>query len=232
MNKFLLRIGLPLVIGGIVCAAVLSSGCAKDESPTNPVTPPDTTLTRFVAVNYIDLAKIGRISKFRSGIGHDYSDDSEHCRSMKHYFEPLDTVDWASVAITCPVDATVNVLRDDFAGKQVEMIVDGHTAYSIVIFHIALDSPLTVGQHLKGGQRLGHHIGSMTMSDIAVRMNNRLVSFFDIITDSLFAEFQARGVASRDSIIISRAARDADPLYCSGDAFGTAGTLANWVALK
>jgi hypothetical protein len=43
---------------------------------------------RFAESNCIELHKISRISKFRSGAGHDYSDDFETCRSMKHYFDP------------------------------------------------------------------------------------------------------------------------------------------------
>ncbi|TRZ90870.1 MAG: hypothetical protein D4R84_15485, partial [Rhodocyclaceae bacterium] len=41
---------------------------------------------KFVATNYIDISKIFQLSKFRSSAGHDYSDDLEKCRSMKHYF--------------------------------------------------------------------------------------------------------------------------------------------------
>src|SRR4051812_45142711 len=53
---------------------------------------------KFVNTNYIDMRKITRISKFRSAVGHDYSDatqfgpnddikgfgPTESCRSMKH----------------------------------------------------------------------------------------------------------------------------------------------------
>ena len=45
-------------------------------------------IPKFVNINYIELYKIYCISKFRSAIGHDYSDDFESCRSMKHYFHP------------------------------------------------------------------------------------------------------------------------------------------------
>ena len=48
-------------------------------------------IPQFAGVDYIELAKISRISKFRSGIGHDYSDDFEQCRSMKHYYMPIST---------------------------------------------------------------------------------------------------------------------------------------------
>lgn len=51
----------------------------------------DTVITipfpaKFITTDYIELDKIDRVSKFRSGIGHDYRDDAESCRSMKHYF--------------------------------------------------------------------------------------------------------------------------------------------------
>lgn len=48
---------------------------------------------RFVSKNYIELGKIHRISKYRSSVGHDYSDYKESCRSLKHYFEPLESID-------------------------------------------------------------------------------------------------------------------------------------------
>ena len=43
---------------------------------------------RIVTASYIDLSKIERISRFRSTVGHSYTDGSETCRSMKHYFQP------------------------------------------------------------------------------------------------------------------------------------------------
>lgn len=40
----------------------------------------DRGIPKFVPMNYIELSKISRISKFRSGAGHDSSDDFERCR--------------------------------------------------------------------------------------------------------------------------------------------------------
>jgi hypothetical protein len=40
-------------------------------------------IPRFVQADYIELAKIGQISRFRSGVGHEYSDAIEFCRSMQ-----------------------------------------------------------------------------------------------------------------------------------------------------
>ena len=65
------------------------------------------TVPQFVGKsNYLDLNKIDKISKFRSGMGHDYSDDFESCRSMKHYFDP-NVEDYSLIDIFSPVDGIV-----------------------------------------------------------------------------------------------------------------------------
>lgn len=190
---------------------------------------------RFVACDYIELEKIERISKFRSGIGHDYRDDSESCRSMKHYYQPKTSVDWFTVKIFSPVGGTIVRIFDEWAGTQLQIQPFDHPAYGIIIFHIALLKPLATGDSVAAGAQLGYHIGSQTMSDIAVSYSQqnswKLLSYADILTDTLFQKYQARGVAFRSDLIISKEARDADPLNCSGDTFGTSGTIENWKPL-
>lgn len=174
---------------------------------------------KFVDTNYIDLTKIFQLSKFRSSAGHDYSDDLEKCRSMKHYFMKPD----ATVAIWSPVAGTVSALRDEFVGTQVQITADVQPAFTFVIFHVALAKPLIVGEHVTEGQRLGNHGGLETYSDIAVAVNAangyRLVSYFETLTDAAFAAFKSRGIASPSQLIISKAERDAAPYACSGQAF-------------
>ncbi len=191
---------------------------------------------KFAAVNYIDLLTIGRISKFRSAVGHDYWDDFEQCRSLKHYFEPLGSVDWASITITSPVSGSVLRIYEEWAGTQVQIRCDDQPAFIIIIFHVAMANPLAVGDRVAAGQVLGHHIGSQTMSDIAVGVVTghgwKLVSWFDIMTDAVFQQYQARGVTSRSAMVITQQERDGDPLGCAGDAFLSEGTLANWVVLQ
>ncbi len=192
--------------------------------------------TRFIKVDYIELDKIERISKFRSGIGHDYRDDAESCRSMKHYYQPKNKVAWSSVKIFSPVGGTVVRLFDEWAGTQVQIRPYDQPLFTIIIFHIALQKMLTAGDSVTAGQQLGTHIGSQTMSDIAVGYSQqnqwKLFSYFDVMSDSLFQMYTDRGVPSRNSCIISEAARDADPLNCSGELFRTSGTLENWVNLN
>ena len=86
------------------------------------------------------------------------------------------------------------------------------------------------------GQILGTHIGKKTMSDIAIGVNTpggwKLVSYFEVIADVVFQNYIARGVSSRNAVIISKQARDAAPLTCNGEDFVDSGNLVNWVFLN
>lgn len=213
--------------------------CNKHEtpSPLSPTINETTHDTVFVIRHdYIELAKIERISRFRSGIGHDYSDDSEDCRSMKHYYQPKNSVMWSSVKIFSPVSGTVVRTFDEWAGTQVQIQPFMYSSYTVIIFHVALQRVLAIGDTVTAGEQLGTHIGSQTMSDVAVGFSAqnqwRLVSYFDLISDSLFLQYQNRGASSRSDLIITKQARDADPLNCSGETFGTEGKLSNWVVLQ
>lgn len=193
-------------------------------------------IPKFVGVDYIELDNIYRISKFRSGIGHDYSDDFESCRSMKHYFQPKDSVDWSTIKIFSPVNGTISKIYEEWAGTQVQIKSEEYPAFSFIIFHVNLIDPLNVGDVVTAGQQLGTHIGSQTMSAIAVGVNTpngwKLVSYFDVMTDSVFQNYQARGLTYRTDAIISKEARDADPLSCVGEDFTNSGNLENWVYLN
>lgn len=155
---------------------------------------------------------------------------------MKHYFEPKSSVEWSGVKLYSPITGKVFRLRQEWAGTQVELTSDQYPAFHFFIFHINLLGPLNVGDRITAGQQLGTHIGSQTMSDIAVGVVTpkgwKLVSYFEVLTDSTFQVYRLRGVNSRAALIISREARDADTLRCSGDTFLNSGTLPNWVTLN
>lgn len=196
-------------------------------------------IPRFVESDYIELAKIERISRFRSGVGHDYSDGFESCRSMKHYFQPSNTVNWASIQIRSPVAGTVSRLDQERlagGGTQVRIKSRDFPAFCFILFHVRTNGPVSVGDFVSAGQLLGTHVGTQSTSDIAVGVSTpagwRLLSYFDVMTDSLFATYQARGINSRIDVIISKEARDADPLTCNGGKFASPGNLPNWVTLR
>jgi hypothetical protein len=192
-------------------------------------------IPKFATVDYIELDKIYRISRFRSSVGHSYWDDFESCRSLKHYFEPKSEVDWSTIKIFSPVQGTVYTMLEEGAGTQVQIKSTQYPAFYFIIFHINLANPLKVGDMINAGQQLGTHIGSQTYSDIAVGVTTpegwKLVSYFDVMIDLVFQGYQEHGVSSRDMMIISKEARDADTLTCYGEEFTNSGHLENWVIL-
>ena len=68
-----------VIVGGIVVTFLSYQKTIQNLDENN--------LPKFVQADWIDISRIGSISKFRSAVGHDYSHGtSETCRSMKHYF--------------------------------------------------------------------------------------------------------------------------------------------------
>jgi hypothetical protein len=202
-----------------------------------------TPLPRFVTTHYISPAVVSSISLFRSGVGHDYSDDFESCRSMKHYFQMLGA-DWSTVEIRSPVAGRVVDRYDEWAGSKLVIRARDQHAFFFEIFHVVLTPlDLVVGDAVEEGQVLGHHVGSQTYSDIALGVQTavdgpnsyirgrRYVSYFDVLSDALFADYQARGVPDRAALQISAAERDAAPLPCIGETFTSGDTLQEYFDL-
>ncbi|HNS74027.1 MAG TPA: hypothetical protein PKI81_11510 [bacterium] len=195
-------------------------------------------IPRFVDVNYIDFERVNKISRFRSAIGHDYSDDEEDCRSMKHYFWLDGSAGWESARIYAPVNGTVVWRFEEFLGTQIWIRSDEYPDFQFGIFHLLLaDSTLAEGRKVLAGELLGTHFSGRTYSDIATAFitpyQRRLISYFDVMTDGLFQRYQARGLAERSDVIISRAERDAHPLTCAGEAIISGmGVLEDWVTLR
>jgi hypothetical protein len=220
---------------------VISLGCSKksdgNDTPNDIWDIDKDGIPKFINTNYIELSKIGSISKYRSSVGHDYSDSYEHCRSMKHYFKPKDDVDWTSVKIYSPVTGTITRVEQEWSGTKLEIASDDYPAFRFSIFHINLQGTRNVNDKIAAGEYLGTHIGSETFSDISVIVNDpsrqgRMVSFFDVITDDVFKEYSDRGINSRADLIIPKAVRDANPLTCTGDTFNSADVLECWVNLN
>ncbi len=194
-------------------------------------------LPKFILKDYIELDKIDSISRFRSGAGHDYSDSYEACRSMKHYYRPRMNIDWTTIKIFSPVNGVVVDTLNEWTGTQILIRPFGMPAFWITIFHVNITPALSPGDTVWSGQHIGYHSSNQTGSDIAIQMSDvnstwRKVSYFDLMTDKLFACYMSRGVMTRDTLIISKTARDADPLLpCNGNQFFYQGTIDNWVTL-
>jgi hypothetical protein len=225
----------------ILILVLIIPGCKKNhdtEQPLNDTWDIDKDgIPKFVNTNYIELSKIYRISKFRSSFGHDYSDFTEHCRSMKHYFEPKSSIDWTTVKIYSPISGVITRLEQEWAGTKIEIASDKYPAFRISIFHINLQITKNVNDTITAGRLLGTQIGSMTDSDVSVIVNDptkqgRMVSWFDVISDQVFNEYSSFGISSRSTMIIPKEVRDANPLTCSGDTFTNTDPLEAWVYLN
>lgn len=216
------------------------SGCKKDQDDDNKpgdIWDIDTQgIPQFVSYNYIELQKIARISRFRSAIGHDYSDGFEICRSMKHYFEPKSTEDWSSVKVYAPVSGVLTRVEQEAYGTKLEIMSDSMPAFRFQIFHLNLLHPLQVNDHVAAGDQVGTHVGAQTMSDISVIVNDptrsgRFVSWFYVMKDPVFDEYRLRGVGQREDFIIPKSVRDSFPIDCTSG-FVAHDTIQNWVTLK
>lgn len=231
----------------VIIILINQVGCKKESQSINqqPVEeyPRDSVvdvelrgIPKFIKTDYIELSHIYRISKFRSGIGHSYSDNFEFCRSMKHYFQPKNEIDWTTVKIFSPFSGTVVRIYQEWAGTQVMIQSKDYPAFFVIIFHINLSKQLNTNDFISENQQLGTHIGSQTYSDIAFGINTtkgwKLVSYFDLMTDQLFKNYQTKGIVERSSIIISKADRDASPLICNGETFINSGSIENWIILN
>lgn len=182
---------------------------------------------------------VAKVSRFRSGEGHDYSDDFESCRSMKHYYLPKDA-SFTDFALFAPADGVVVGLQESFApawkGVDVAMSLVQAPAFEVAIFHIQPVKPLHLGEQVRAGQWLGWSAKREgTATDVAVGVHTpegfKLFSFFQLMQPRVFAPYRARGVPDPAALVITREERDADPLSCEGQTFSSSGHLPHWVTL-
>lgn len=198
---------------------------------------------KFIQADFIDLAKIYSISKYRSGEGHDFSGNGETCRSMKHYFtpqidvtiKPTKAADGRSIPplpdgktdinIYSPVDGKIIDIQSERlpVGEQIYIRPDSTKDFTIRLFHVYKVTGITKGTIVKAGQKIGV-ISKDSATDISVEGGRgQYVSYFQVMPDSLFAAYRQRGIKKRDDVIISKAYRDAHPIPCNQDQNGDQG---------
>lgn len=192
---------------------------------------------QFIQADFIDLSKIYSISKFRSGEGHDFSGNGETCRSMKHYFtpqidvtiKPQKAADGRTIPpqpdgthdidIFSPVDGEITDITPERlpVGEQIYIKPTNAKDFTIRLFHIYKVDGIKKGVTVKAGQKIGV-ISKYSATDISVEGGRyQFVSYFQVMPDGIFAEYQKRGAKSRDDFIFSRAYRDAHPIPCNQD---------------
>ncbi|GEM_PF-2267390 len=225
-------IGLAMIVSVITMAFLGLAPAVKTGKNTG-----NTSIPKFIQADFIDLSKITNISKFRSGSGHDFSRGSgETCRSMKHYFNvdrPLEIEQLINknkgmsplpdgktdIPIYSPVNGKIIGIEPDQFGKQFYIQPDSHPKLTVRIFHVYPLPGIQKGGKVKAGQKIGV-IGQYQNTDIAIAQNRtKYISYFEVMPDKIFAKYQALGVKNREELIISKAARDANPLKCNGEWF-------------
>ena len=235
----------------LLLMTILASVCKEEEPVPTGYDIDRLGIPRFVNTNYIDPTRMVRISRFRSSYGADYSDDFESCRNMKNAFEPRRIFDWSLLPLFYPVHGTVVQLSTGIQGSEIHIQSKKFPDFEFYIFHAKpLDGIGTgkmvkkgeqigthFGQAMTAGQYMGTHIHSQTLSDIAVCVwspgGRKLISYFDTMTDSLFQDYQFRGLSERSDVIISKEERATYPLSCSGEAFLPLNNpLENWIYLN
>ncbi len=197
-------------------------------------------LPKIIQADWIDLDRIGSISRFRSGAGHDFSGNGETCRSMKHYFNPARTEEEQeiinknngfpppfslenAISVYSPVDGEIiDVADDGYLGEQVYIRSARYPDFTVRLFHIFLPDGYGKGVKVKAGEKIGN-VGGTQNTDIAVSVGNprgrKFVSYFRVMPDEIFAKYRAAGVKSRDQLVITKEYRDAHPLECRGERF-------------
>ena len=229
----LLGIGVLIILGLIFF--FLKPNKTGDEKSENDKTP------QFIQADFIDLDKIMTISKFRSDSGHDFASSGETCRSMKHYFNvqvsqegeqlrnqnngmPPAPDGKTDIKIYSPVDGKIIQIQTDKTpmGEQIYIQPDAYPDYTIRLFHIYKLDGVTKSKKVKAGEQIGN-ISQYQNTDIAIESNQKFrhdfISYFEVMPDSIFAKYQARGAKDRNEFIITKEYRDAHPLECNGEQF-------------
>jgi len=168
-------------------------------------------IPEFVENDWIELNKIANISKYRSTIGHGYPYD-ENPTSDKHYFDPYNCYKNSNDNISVFAPVAVSVIQiewenhqltgGEIRGKQVRLKSTEHPSITFVFFHVNTEpTALAVGQALQPGQLVGYcDVRENSNTDIAVYRGDSTISWFQVLTPTLMATYNDRGII-KESII-------------------------------
>lgn len=243
------------IIGALILVLVVGVGVLFAVARKAP--PPQ------IVANFTELDKIEKISKYRSCAGHTTvpQDEREMKRSMKHYFSVKpeylggDTVD-----IYSPYDGFVTGIREDraeglegeiwIAPKNIFAVLPPIGRWSFSIQHIYIRDGLKRGSEVKAGELIGHAAvatenrstfdvvyakGSITPKRIDNWMGPfaDLDSIFNHMSEKIFAQYQEKGISSKEEFIISKEERDQNPCTYKDDGpyFINQEDSGNWIVL-
>lgn len=174
--------------------------------------------------NVVDPESVNAVSRFNSCVGHPFPQPNSP-NSGKNYFWPtsanFSTNDQLKVFAAC--DGVVRQNSSDTSadqqdrGRTVHLFCDG-TATSVRYFHLNFASSL-LGQHLNGGEVLGHAalvgVGQAQSPipawyyssnfDVAVSdgSDSQTENYFARLSPAAFAAWSSRGLTSLSQTVVS-----------------------------
>lgn len=202
---------LLVIVGGIVLWKL------PDQETGQPI----------LTANFIDLAKVGKISKYRSCQGHTVvpQDESESARSMKHYvvLKP-EYVGGNKVEVYSPISGIVKSTRaEPQKGLEGEIWLGNKGSnWDVSIQHLVILDSVKEGMKITAGEIIGHvanngidvvyGVGAHSVKTIDGYQSPylNLDSPFSHINESVLALYQARGIEQED-LVYSKEYRDQNP---------------------
>ena len=176
----------------------------------------------------------------------EYDPTGKSCRSMKHYFEAY-TLDqrWSgqfgsydtkgNVNYYAPTSGNIiDIVHGTFGrdngsvGEEWQFTIESseYPSVNIKFHHVNLEKHLQGGGNVQAGEFLGTIARDNGQGEIAAYVLSgegtlKYVSFFELITDDVFALYESRGLKNRSDVIISREDRESNPIPCTiGDGEG------------
>ena len=198
-------------------------------------------IPKFINTHFTELDKIEYIERFRSGYGWNCPDDFESCRIMGHNYVPFDEyTEDKEIKIFSPINGTIIEIwqiyinssgtwqpGEEDSATYIIIKPSNYPEFKIKINMIDIrDMGLQNGMKVYTGQHLGYAcmryantVTKLRSFGIIISVNicpsgEMKVSYFDVMTDKIFADYEARGAFSREQFIISKEDRDVDPLTC------------------
>jgi hypothetical protein len=122
-----------------------------------------------------------------------------------------------------------DILTNEFKSGQTEyqftIMSQEYSSINFTFMHVELLEDLRSGASVEAGQHIGFVARPHGQAEIVTwvslgkgKLKN--ISFFDVTTDEVFAEYQARGINTRSQMSISREERDTNPVACYPDSEG------------
>lgn len=194
-----------------------------------------------IVANFTEIDKIEKISKYRSCAGHTTvpQDVREMKRSMKHYFwvKP-EYLGNDTIEIYAPYDGYVTIVRQDrseglegeiwIAPKDMFVILPPIGRWMFSVQHINIRTGLKRGSEVKAGELIGHGAVATKNRDtfdivfakaglIPKRIDNWMGPFTDLdsvfnhMSKDVFTKYLAKGISSKEEVIITKEERDQSP---------------------